>query len=106
MDTPFYFRCFIYALLVSTMVYGGKLRKAGILAWRTGIAYSVLDLVLLFFVSEPLINRTFTILLLIQCILIMPLVSPLNTCNFCGHRLYWHTIYSNKCPYCGERIYK
>lgn len=103
MNIPFLFRCCIYALLVSAMVYGGKLRKIGILAWRIGIFYSGLDLILIFFISEPLVNRTFTFLLLLQCGLVMPLVSPLNTCNFCGRRMYWHTIYSNKCPYCGNK---
>lgn len=105
MDTPFFFRCFVYALLVSVMVYGEKLRKIGIFAWRIGIVCALFDLILIFFLPEPLVNRTFTFLLLIQCILVMPLVSPLNTCNFCGRRMYWHTIYSNKCLYCGKKIY-
>lgn len=106
MGALFFFRCFIYTLLVSVMVYGGKLRKIGIFAWRIGMVYSVIDLLLIFFLSEPLVNRMFTFLLLIQCIFIMPLVSPLNTCGFCGRRMYWHTIYSDKCPYCGEKIYR
>lgn len=106
MDTSFFFRCFIYTLLVSIMAYGGIPRKIGIFAWRIGIVYSVIDLLLIFFVSEPLVNRMFTFLLLIQCIFSMPLLSPLNTCDFCGYRMYWHTIYSNKCPYCGEKIYR
>lgn len=93
MSVSFFFRCFIYTLLVSIMVYGGKLRKIGIFAWRIGLVYSIFDLILVFFISEPWENRTFTFLLLLQCILVMPLVSPLNTCDFCGHRMYWHTIF-------------
>lgn len=104
MNISFFFRCFIYTLLVSIMVYGGNLRKIGIFAWRIGIVYSIFDLILVFFISEPWGNRTFTFLLLLQCILVMPLVSPLNTCDFCGHRMYWHTIFCNKCPHCGEKI--
>lgn len=104
MSISFFFRCFIYTLLVSIMIYGGNLRKIGIFAWRIGIVYSIFDLILVFFISEPWGNRTFTFLLLLQCILVMPLVSPLNTCDFCGHRMYWHTIFSNKCPHCGEKI--
>lgn len=105
MGILFYFRCFMYSLLVSIMVRRWKLRKIGIFAWRIGIVYSVLDLILVFFVSEPLENRMFTFLLLFQCIFVMPLVWPLNTCDFCGHRMYWHTIFSNKCPHCGVKIY-
>ena len=105
MSVSFFFRCFIYTLLVSIMVYGGKLRKIGIFAWRIGLVYSIFDLILVFFISEPWENRTFTYLLLLQCILVMPLVSPLNTCDFCGHRMYWHTIFSSKCPHCGKKIY-
>lgn len=56
MDTPFFFRCFVYALLVSAMVYGEKLRKIGIFAWRIGIVCALFDLILIFFLPEPLVN--------------------------------------------------
>lgn len=48
MNISFFFRCFIYTLLVSIMVYGGNLRKIGIFAWRIGIVYSIFDLILVF----------------------------------------------------------
>ena len=64
MNISFFFRCFIYTLLVSIMVYGGNLRKIGIFAWRIGIVYSIFDLILVFFISEPWGNRTFTFIVI------------------------------------------
>lgn len=104
MDIAFFLRGFIYAFLAAIMVYGGKAYKKGILAWRIGSVFSILDLVSFFFVSGTFENRVFTFLLLIQCFFFMPILSPLNICSSCGRRMYWHTIYSNKCQYCGKKI--
>ena len=65
MSVSFFFRCFIYTLLVSIMVYGGKLRKIGIFAWRIGLVYSIFDLILVFFISEPLGKQDFYIFIVI-----------------------------------------
>lgn len=115
MNASLFFRIFIPTLLVNIMISGGKQRrvrgvhgwkqrKLRIWAWRIGFVYSIMDILLMFFSSEPLINRMFTFVLFITCIFFMPLFSQLNTCDCCGHCMYWHTLYSNKCPHCGEKI--
>lgn len=106
MTVIFYIRFFLYVTLVSVMVSVNKERqKRGIYAWRFGSIFVVLDILSMFFYSEPLGNRMFSALLLLQCFLFMPLLSQISTCNHCGRRTYWSEIVSNKCPHCGEMYF-
>lgn len=103
MGASFYIRLFVYVTSVSVMVSVDKKEyKKGIIAWRISSAFVILDFLSMFFYSEPLQNRTFTILLFIQCFISMPMLSQISTCPFCGHRTYWHRMFSNNCPHCSE----
>lgn len=106
MEASFYIRVFVYVTLVSVMVsVSNKEYKKGLIAWRIGSAFVILDFSTMLFYSEALKNRVFTILLFIQCFLSMPILSQISTCCFCGHRTYWHMLISNKCPHCGKKCY-
>lgn len=104
MTIMFYVRVIIFGILVSFMIYK-RWKKIAIYAWRVGFIYSVLDLSMILFISLPLTEWMYSFMLLFQCVFSMPLLSQHNTCDFCGHRMYWHTLYSNKCPNCGKKVY-
>ncbi len=104
MSLAYYFRSCVFYILLFFYASKALTYKKGIIAWRIGCILIVFDLILMFFISEPWENRTYTLLLSIFILIVMPLLSQKTTCVFCGRRTYWHTLYSNKCPHCGKKI--
>ncbi len=108
MDISRIIRAVLYIAFMSLKAFKRKsLQKINFWVWRVEAVYCIINLLVLFFISEePIVYWFYIDVLLFDAFILFPLLGQKNCCDNCGHRMYWWTLFSNKCPNCKEKIYQ
>lgn len=108
MDISYFIRAVFFIAFLSLKAFRRKsLQKINFWVWRAEAVYCIINLILLFSISEPPIDYWIhTLTLTFDAYILFPFLGQKNCCDNCGHRMYWWTLFSNKCPNCKEKIYQ
>lgn len=98
--------CIIFIIAVSVMIgLDSSKYKYSILVWRLATPVSIVEYLITLTRKYTFQERAFSVLLLVHCLINMPFLAQSTTCFWCGQRVYWRGLISDKCPHCGDIYY-